>query len=290
MWELLIFIVGSFIVPVLIEYSKERGHFRWVGHWLRELWMGVFMFLVVYMLWGTTIGMEVGMRLRGVAGNSLVGYIVSSVVGAAIFCGYWWFLGTVEKVAANESGYEQRSNIPHNPPQQETNSGNTITGNDNIVGNNNVVNRSDPRVLKRLDEIKAILHAQQGDNVEPQKLLRKYPLGYVIFDADYQNTVFPYQNTALEAWDFDWRQARVFSEDKEHIGVILPSIRRRGSSHFTLSNISIGGMEKKVGIAMRGIPLVALDDQALIVGEILAVKPDGVVFLLGFVPPKPKAR
>jgi hypothetical protein len=252
-----------------------------------------------------------------------LGYVICIVVGSTMFSLFWWFTGKAltpraasvmaqasEQGSTNPLKTEPSPTVPpapsHNPAhpqqhqkatgtgnvqQQQSNSGGINTQQSSTGDNspNIVINRSDPRIVRKLDEIKALLDAQQGNKVAPEQLRKKYPLGYVIFDADYQSTVFPYQNKALEEWEFDWRVARVYSQDEDHIGVLLPNLRRKGSGSWMVSGVSIGGIDKKIGVIMNGSGLVAIDG-AVLKGEVLAVKPDGIVLLLGFVQHKQKAN
>jgi len=44
--------------------------------------------------------------------------------------------------------------------------------------------------------------------VSPISLLDKYPLGYVVFGIDRENSLFPYATkSAFDSWDIDWQKS-----------------------------------------------------------------------------------
>ena len=122
------------------------------------------------------------------------------------------------------------------PEVQQNSQGATDSPNVNINGNNNpvTINNSDPAVKARLDEIENLLKAQQKpDDLTPAKLLAKYPLGYVIYDINYQNSVFPYQTKVFDKWNFDWSTAKVTTSPDGLLLVTLPDMTSKsGSSLF----------------------------------------------------------
>jgi len=118
--------------------------------------------------------------------------------------------------------------------------------------------------------------------VTPQSLVEKYPLGYVVFDVDHTSTVFPYESKGLDNWEFDWSTVRIVQDDK-HIGFTLPNIRSRGSANWQIVNNQIGGVDKKVGPIFRGQRIWG-DRVVALRGEILAIRQNGIVLLLGFTP------
>lgn len=177
---------------------------------------------------------------------------------------------------------------PTEPPVQQTSKGNNspnvyIRGNKGqvITGNYNTVNNSDPYVRRRLDEIKRLIQEQQGAKATPDALLKKYPLGYVIFDIDKSERVFPYATESLfQAWHFDWNAMR--AEETKHNGkdavlVYVPMTDPNGNSFM----LSVGG-EKKVGFFANVTSTPEFVEKL----EILAIGQKGIVFLVGFDHPR----
>jgi hypothetical protein len=124
-----------------------------------------------------------------------------------------------------------------------------------------------------LDEF---LRSQEGPN--PEKLLLKYPLGYVIFYATYSESVFPYETRGeMKGWQIDWT---VFSchETDDHLDIRPPDVSVNGQhSGFVLLN-NAWNIPKRVGAvvgfeSMNGVAMA---------GEVLKINSDGVVFLIGF--------
>ena len=144
----------------------------------------------------------------------------------------------------------------------------------NIVGDNNQV-IINPDVRDELSEIKRLLHAQAGD-LTPRKLLAKYPLGYVIFDLDYENQVIPYDSkTILDKYDLDWSVVRFTKNTETHIEIRLPDAKTKNGD-AALTNALTGGVKKVGNLGGFGI------NDLLVWGEILAIGQKGIVFLVGF--------
>lgn len=137
----------------------------------------------------------------------------------------------------------------------------------------------------RNEEIKELV---ENLHLTPEKLLEKYRLGYVIFDIDYRNDVFPYQSkTLLQKYDLDWTNVGIFNVNlkfpqfkipDDQIAVRLPDVGLMNRNGNVFRDISVGGT-KKVG------PLGAITVSDLeISAEILAIRKTGTVFLVGFNP------
>ncbi len=144
----------------------------------------------------------------------------------------------------------------------------------NIVGDNNqvVIN---PDLRDQLTEIQKLLQAQ-ASNLTPEKLLAKYPLGYVIFDLDYENRVIPYDSkTILEKYDLDWSVVRFTKNTLTQIEIRLPDARLKNGG-AALSNAITGGTKRVGNLGGFGI------GDLLVWGEILAITSKGIVFLVGF--------
>ncbi len=174
---------------------------------------------------------------------------------------------------------EQEPKKPPPPPIDQKSSGDN-SPNTSIIGDNNtVINSTDPKVSAKLDEIKKLLQKQQGNQATQTKLLQKYPLGYVIFDIDQKSSVFPYGTQALlEQWDFDWSTVKLAEDNQKILWLTLPNVTHKGASHPMLSDIQIGG-QKRLG-QFDGVILE--DGTMRMMAEILAIRPSGIVFLIGF--------
>lgn len=150
------------------------------------------------------------------------------------------------------------------------------TNSPNIVGDRNLV-IVNPTNDAKLDEIRDLL-TQRGYPYDPQKLLQKYPLGYVIFEIDYKSEVIPYKSLSLlKQYDIAWNTAAIIQNTKDQITLRLPDIKRTdGTLGFT--NAVTGGW-KKVG--PLGCVGMGTDTEDLTVcGEILAIRNNGIVFLV----------
>jgi hypothetical protein len=115
--------------------------------------------------------------------------------------------------------------------------------------------------------------------VSPQALLEKYPLGYVIFDVDKSNAVFPYKTRPLlDKWSIDLSGVSVFEPDKEHIaimGLTFQQLERMMVFHDVAATI-----EKKVGHPVTFIQDGRSNLKVKI--EILRIGQNGTVFVIGF--------
>jgi hypothetical protein len=198
------------------------------------------------------------------------------ILGLSIFLAQTLYLSNKAKAAA-----EPPQQVEQKKPEVQQSSQGANSPNTSIVGNNNTVNIGDPKVSARLDEITRLLKAQ-GEGATPEKLLRKYPLGYVIFDVDYTNSVFPYHTQALDNWEFDWSVVNISENDPKMLVIRMPDVRRKGGSTF-LRNVSLAN-PKKIGF-FGGF----FDDGVIdIKVEILAISEKGIVFLIGFTTAEPK--
>jgi hypothetical protein len=93
MLEFILLLVATFVAPIVLDQSNRRKHFEWVGPWLREAWAFLFAFLMFYLLW-SPVGKELAMKLHPYWRTyPWLGYLIFGFLGAAVFCGYWWFTG-----------------------------------------------------------------------------------------------------------------------------------------------------------------------------------------------------
>jgi hypothetical protein len=186
---------------------------------------------------------------------------------------------TLARTAHGESNLVKDGEQQQQQPVQQTNQGNNntnINGNNNTVKKTVVINRNDPGAKAQLDRIEKLLKDQQSQ-LTTEKLLKKYPLGYVIFDVDYSQQVFPYHTEALKDWNFDWSAVKLIDHGGE-LELVLPTVTRRERGQDIMAGNSIG-VPKAVGpVDMNAM---AYADVALQV-EILAITKEGVIFLFGF--------
>ena len=126
-------------------------------------------------------------------------------------------------------------------------------------------------------------------NLNPERLLARYRLGYVIFGVDYRNDLFPYRSkTLLEKYDVDWTDVGIVTPKCPVPG--LPNAMECGPNQIVLRlpDIGLKGGPKvykdmTTGGTRRPGPLggVVVNDLEMD-SEILALREDGVVFLVGF--------
>lgn len=134
---------------------------------------------------------------------------------------------------------------------------------------------SDAKQIAVLDEIKKLIE-NQSQGINEKNLLKKYPLGYVIFDIDRKNHVIPYAaHTILDKYELNWSGVGVYEPFTGSIEVKLPSLKSKDGSVAIASGVT--GGPKRVG-ELGGY--CANDLQ--IWAEILAIGKDGIVFLIGF--------
>jgi hypothetical protein len=137
---------------------------------------------------------------------------------------------------------------------------------------------TDAKIEELRTEIRTLLEPL-GDNISRQKLLAKYPLGYVIFDVDYKNSVFPYESQAvLDRYEFDWRVVSLTEDAAGRIAVRFPDVRQKDGG-IAMDHLLFYS-PKRVG---KFHALYTLGD-VTILGEILAFRENRIVFLVGFEP------
>jgi hypothetical protein len=143
-----------------------------------------------------------------------------------------------------------------------------------IVGDGNTINYSDPQVKERLEAIEKAIKAQ-NPRFNEDALLKKYPLGYVIFDVDRTNQVTPYKaKDILEKYEVDWGSVGI-QAGGGRVTLRLPSLKAKdGTVAFT--NAMTGGplrVGNLGGASANGLTAW---------GEILAINNNDIVFLVGF--------
>jgi hypothetical protein len=206
------------------------------------------------------------------------------VVVWIIALGFFYSYLTDKPVTAQNSPAQPKPQVNQeskgdNSPNQNSsgnNSPNTV-----IINHNNRVINGDPKAAAKFDEILAQLK-KLNVNANPDALLEKYPLGYVLFDIDKSNRVFPYTTEpTLRRWSFDWSNVHITKANENEISLNLPDMRSPNGSSF--SGTQITG-PAKVG-PFGGFGAVRTPD-FIEVAEILTISDKGTVFVLGFVSPK----
>ena len=197
-------------------------------------------------------------------------------------------VGTTEAVRLIKHRENETSTVEQDEKKQPSQQTPTVqqhsegpnSPNTTVIGSNDTVNIGDPKTNARLDEIKKLLK-DQDDPTREKNLLKKYPFGYVIFDVDYTNSVVPYESRRIfENWNIDWTTAKLerAGVNGDAIKLTLPHIWRKNGS------INFKGMDilapRKVGM----IANVRLSNEMIAEGKILAVRDDGIVWVVGFGP------
>jgi hypothetical protein len=312
MAEFLIGIVTLVILTVVINKTTEDRLHAIKPH-LREIWWVLGFIYVTYWIWRPE-SEKYFMTLKHGLGASypMSSYVLVGILGFVLFTGYWWSLGIVLPAEASEGTQQPEDKKPPEPSppakkpnvQQDSKGNNSPNTNQQSSGTsspnlaitnspNSTINYNDPNIKARLEEIKQLLLAQQGERVDQDKLLAKYPLGYVIFDIDLQSgnptsmrpSVLPYETHS--PWEFDWSPVRLKEEKidgKDLVSLTLPTIREKsGHGLFMYGDNSITGL-KRAGPFAGGGSVLESGNVAMKI-NILAIREDGIVFLIGFTRP-----
>jgi hypothetical protein len=238
---------GRGIVPIWIE--------RFALAVLAAVFVGAVILNVLKMDWIQRTGLGIG------------------ILGLSVFLAQSLYLSNKAKADADTPQQVEQKKPDVQQSSQGSNSPNTT-----VIGSNNVVNIGDPKVAARLDEITNLLKAQ-GERVSPKKLLAKYPLGYIIFDVDNTNSVFPYKTQSLrDKWEIDWSHTQVSEPDNRHISLTIPHLRQKESG------LSIGSITITIPKTVPFSATILRDEpnNFSLKIEILATRPTGTVFVIGF--------
>jgi len=109
--EIIVFTFFSLIVPMLINKSTEKGRLDWIEPHLRIIWTVLFIFFTMYLLQKPVIS-GVIMEFRKWFNNPMLGYLVWALIGATVFCGYWWFSGRAFVPRNNEKKLDMSQRQP----------------------------------------------------------------------------------------------------------------------------------------------------------------------------------
>lgn len=272
MVEFLIGIITLVVLTVVINKTTE-DRFHAIKPHLREIWWVLGFIYVAYWLFRAEseryfMALKHGFGMQHPFGS----YVLAALMGMALFVSYWGLLGALFPIEAKSESLPEQHPEPKKPDVQQNSQGNNSP---NIVGDGATVNYGDPKVAARLDEITRLLKAQGGKD----KLLEKYPLGYVIYDVDYvTDAVTPLDvRKGLEAYQFDFRTVHVTAVGNQ-IAVQLPDLIK--DKQLVLKGNRTGG-PKRVG-DLGGYFMADKDGVGVQVwGEILAINGSDITFLVG---------
>jgi hypothetical protein len=129
---------------------------------------------------------------------------------------------------------------------------------------------------KKIEAITDLLKDQ--DKFRPERILERYPLGYVIYELNYSNQVFPYAKRLLEGYNIDWKSAQILDVSEKDVTIQLPHISNPEKDiSFHANTITLG---KQIGAgAAAGVLRIQEVDQFV---ELVAIRETGYVFLIGF--------
>lgn len=199
--------------------------------------------------------------------RTILAFLIFGIVGAA-------FLESLRLASRRESIMGESISMESGKSKSSSTTQKSEGANSpNIVGDNNqvVIN---PDVREQLNEIQRLLQPQ-ASNLTPEKLLAKYPLGYVIFDLDYENRVTPYDSkTILDNYELDWSVVRFTKNTATQVEIRLPDAKLKNGG-AALTNAVTGGIKRVGNLGGFGI------GDLLVWGEILAIRENGIVFLVG---------
>jgi hypothetical protein len=211
-------------------------------------------------------------------------YLTAFFIGGTILvlwlASYRWVEANHKEQAARDTttNPQQQGGEPKKPDVQQSTQG---ANSPNILGNNNIVTIGDPKIAAKLDEITRLLKAQ-GGRTAPEKLLAKYPLGYIIFDIEHENAVFPYRTHAFDNWGFDFTNVKVINSMADRVTIQMPDIYPKAGRSGPRIISPMITTPKKVG--PFSVRYIFSDRDIALTGEVLAVKDGSMVFILGFVP------
>lgn len=278
------FLVGIFIVVVIgvVLDKTTEDRFHDIKPHLREIWWVIgFLYVAYWILRPESEQYFMALKKGFGVMYPVASYALAAILGAALFTGYWLLLGIILPTTMKGAETDQDKEPPKPPPIEQHSTGNK-SPNTVIIGNDNtVINNADPSISQKLDKLLKLAE-KQGSSIEPDKLLAKYPLGYVIFDIDKRNEVFPYATQSLlENWDFDWSAVKIREvrfDNQDEVVITMPTINPKSGhgEHFNGVGIQVPKRVGPIGVIIWRS--ATFDMKA----EILSIRPDGIVFLLGF--------
>jgi hypothetical protein len=126
---------------------------------------------------------------------------------------------------------------------------------------------------KRFDEIQQQLKAL-GESASRESLLKEYELGYVVFEIDYKNSVFPYDQQLLDQYDIDWSVVKLQLTANRY-QLRLPNMRKKVGGSPVISGVISG--PKEVSHLSDGYFI----EDLMVMARILALHENGAIFVVG---------
>lgn len=103
MWEFMLFIITTVVLPVVINKSTESERFEWIKANLRPIWTLLLGFYLVYFLnkpWPMEVIMEWHRRW---VSTPIYGYILFSIIGAVVFALFWHLTGRMLEISTDKN-------------------------------------------------------------------------------------------------------------------------------------------------------------------------------------------
>src|ERR1700719_4164850 len=296
-----------YLIEALVLVAVERTVQRFKADILPLLWLAVLVVITTEILLRPQLKNR--LRLFGVQGGRRMwwSYPLVAFIGAVWLCLYWLaiqgafsFIDGKHGNSAQTTAQADTSQKPTKPPSPNPSSSQNSQGNSspnasqqnqgngtNVIQQNSpnspitIIPRDDPKAKELSEKLDKFLKSQE--QLTPEKLLLKYPLGYVIFNASYSNAVFPYQTDGeLKKWNIDWSSFRFENSTGEMVSVKMPDFSYRSGTTNNLDfKSNTFGCLKRVGGFCGGGVLIQ-NGGVKMLGEILKINPDSVDLLIGF--------
>ncbi|HEX3035619.1 MAG TPA: hypothetical protein VHT73_10900 [Thermodesulfobacteriota bacterium] len=160
------------------------------------------------------------------------------------------------------------------------------------IGKSYKDNKEKEELNKRNEKLSAEIQASQSRaehqistilrllGLDPEKLLERYPLGYVIFDINYKNEVFPYEKQLLDKYELNWDVVELTRPTKETFKLRLPDFQKKNGSGTT--DIYITGPLKGTLEEEKPFDNGIAIGKVMMLSRILEVRNDGIIFIIGF--------
>lgn len=127
---------------------------------------------------------------------------------------------------------------------------------------------------RQLNELTDLVRGE--DRLRPERILERYPLGYVIYELNYSNQVFPYANRLLKGYVIDWPSTQILHVSEKTVTIQIPNITNP-ETRLTFNRMRVT-LPREVGASMGAIGIDGINESV----EIVAIRETGFVFLIGF--------
>ncbi|HLY42488.1 MAG TPA: hypothetical protein VKR52_14835 [Terracidiphilus sp.] len=132
-------------------------------------------------------------------------------------------------------------------------------------------------LLKRFDRVSTYFQ----DTDQSKRLSAEYPLGYVIFDIDHTDAVFPYPVHGLEGFTFEWGTAAMMENTPDLVTIRLPDLYLESMRIAFLRNSVSWVTPPFENKAIRAYAVNSGGHTVVVNCEILSKTDKGVVFVIG---------